>query len=350
MAEVSELQQNYLPDDPTATFIRQATPGTTYWRCEVPASRLPANVIGLRPELFSITSREPFEIAMQHAVGPLVWQFLGDDARTRIAFQLQAQGYATLQEVDDNYLRSVPSNTQSTWAKTHAEAKAKGLTYSHEMHRALTPLFDGIICATDFLADLYSDYHSNVFVCRNSVKPEDWNIERHTDDVLRIGYYGSPSHNMDWPYVKKAFKWASRQPGVECMTIGFRPPGWTGRAIPWADSLGEARAKLGLLDIGVAPLRPNEWSNSKSDVKALEYAMAGVLPIVSRSEPYRPWWDEQGWEWTAQTQEEWLEIFRHLVHNPDEVKAGAEEAKRYVLEHRNIDTTVERWREVFASL
>lgn len=330
-----------------ATFYRQATPGTTYWRCHIPAKYLPGQVIPIGPD--SLTENDDGTFNLKHARGALVWQFLGDDGRSRIALQMQRQGFPTFMEVDDNYLRYAPLlyGKYGSWTKTHEQAVANGTGYSIEMHRKIVPFMDRIICATPALADEYADLHDDVRVARNSVDPTDWEDfpERVDSEILRIGYYGSPSHVRDFPLVKKALKWAARQKDVEVVMIGFTPPGWTGRALPWEDKMFAARKHLAQIDVGIAPLTVNPWSAGKSDVKALEYAMAGVMPIVEDSPPYSPWKDEAGWEWMPKGEAQWVEAIHDVVRMRDEVPLMAAEAKAYVLANRTIEQEIVAWRE-----
>jgi hypothetical protein len=332
-----------------ATWIRQATPGTTYWRCYIPARRLPGQVIPL--EAKDVTEVDG-RVTLKNTTGTLIWQFLGDDGRSRLALELQRQGYPTFMEVDDTYLRYAPPlyGNMSAWTRTHAEAIKNGTGYSIEMHRKVVPMMDGIIVATDNLADQYSEWNDNVYVCRNSIDPDDWEDfpEREDSEVLRIGYYGSPSHLRDYPKVKKALKWAARQDDVEVVMIGFTPPAFMGRTLPWADNMFDARKNLAQIDVGVAPLTRNPWADGKSDIKALEYAMAGVMPIIEDSPSYRPWKDA-GWEWMPSNEREWDEAIRDVVTYRDDVKLLAAEAKKYVLENRTIDHEITAWREALGA-
>jgi hypothetical protein len=332
-----------------ATFYRQATPGTTYWRGYIPMRKLPGQVVPVEPD--SLTENEDGTINLKHARGTLIWQFLGDDGRSRIASQLQRQGFPTLMEVDDNYLRFAPPmyGKISAWQRTHAEAMATGNGYSIEMHRKIVPTMDGIICATDALANEYERLNDNIFVCRNSIDPDDWDVPRTESETLRIGYYGAPPHIRDYPRAKKALKWASMQDGVEVVMIGFSPPGWTGKVLPWADNLFDARRNLGQIDVGIAPLTRNPWADGKSDIKALEYAMAGVMPIVQDAPPYAPWKDEAGWEWMPKDEKEWDEAIRDVVSMRDQVPLMAAEAKAYVLNNRTIDHEIHAWREAISA-
>ncbi len=329
-----------------ATFWRQATPGTTYWRGFIPMLHLPGQCRAMDDK--SLEQAEDGELTLVGHEGTAIWQFLGDDGRSRIATQLQRQGVRTLMEVDDNYLRYAPPlyGKNGAWSKTVAESKANGTGYSVEQHRLLVPLMDGIICATENLAEDYAEKNDNVYVARNSILLDDWEDFERTedDDILRIGYYGSPSHMRDYPLVKKAIKWAQRQPDVEIAMLGFTPPGYSGKTYAWQDNLYEARKFLGHIDIGIAPLTRNKWSDGKSDVKALEYTMAGVMPLLQDAPPYSPWSDI-GWPFMPSTADEWVDIMKDAVQNRDKVKGFAAKAKEYVLARRTIESEIDNWRE-----
>ena len=342
-SEATSLDFARPEDNCLATFWRQATPGTAYWRGFVPMLALPGQMRAMEEDSLSM---DDTGLHVKGQQGAAIWQFLGDDGRSRIALQLRRQGVRTLMEVDDNYLRFAPPlyGRYGAWTRTHEEAVSNGTGYSVEMHRKVVPQMDGIIVATEHLAEEYVDYNPNVYVCPNSVIPEDWDVERVESDVLRIGYYGSPSHHRDWPRVKKALKWAARQKDVDVVMVGFTPPGWTGTTIPWADNLFNAREGLGKIDVGIAPLTRNLWADGKSDVKALEYAMAGVLPLLEDAPPYSPW-KAQGWPFMASSEAEWGDLIQDVVANRGEVKAQAAAAKAYVLSERTIAANIHKWRE-----
>jgi hypothetical protein len=329
-----------------ATFWRQATPGGAYVRCLLPARALPGQSVPLeREDLY--WDQKLDQLYMPKQRGAAVWQFLGDDWRSRIVWALQDQGVRTLMEVDDNYTRHHPhvAGQAKAWYRTIAEATRPGASgYSNEMHRLIIPTLDGVIVSTEYLRDVYLEYTDHVFHCPNTVDPADWeDLEEKPEDVLRIVYSGSQSHLRDAPQVNKALKWASRQKGVEVWLQGVNPIWGFATNVPWTDTLSEYRRKLGAFHVGVAPLIPGEWANGKSDLKALEYAMAGVVPLVAREEPYRPWWDTD-FDVEA-TEAGWLERIKWIVRNQDAIPELLQNARDYVLEHRTIGANIWRWKE-----
>lgn len=337
-----------------ATFWRQATPGTTYYRCYLPAKYLPGQCLQMLDTDVIDSEDEKRIFEMPRSRGIQVWQFLGDDARTRLALHMQQEhGVKTVLEVDDNYIVGAPTyngKTAGSWRKTHAEAVASGTQYSYEVHRAIVEDFDVVICATENLAETYAEYNENVVVCPNQIEPSDWEDQDEKDpNVLRFVYSGSQSHWYDIPIITKAMRWLERQPGVEVYYQGIQPRGGQiGKKVPWVEGLAGYRKSLGRFDVGLAPIKPGKWANGKSDLKALEFAMSSVMPVLGQSIPYEDWIDRFP-EYTVPFDEKaWLDKVKWIVKNRDMVKDVAAQWKDIVLAERTIEGNIGLWREALS--
>jgi glycosyltransferase involved in cell wall biosynthesis len=219
------------------------------------------------------------------------------------------------------------------------------MPHTLEGHRAIVSRVDGVICTTDRLAQAYRSLNPNVYVCPNSIDPEDWPpIEKPDDGIFRIGWYASHSHADDGQLIRRGMEWASRQKNVEVVTMGHHP-NWTfpHRHIPWSNDLATYWKAMEILDVGVCPVRPNLWSECRSDVKALEYAMGGAAPILSGEAPYEAWENERGCL-KARTAKGFYESIKRLVKDREETKQLAMEAKEYVLSKRTIKDNIASWR------
>jgi hypothetical protein len=277
--------------------------------------------------------------------GTAIWQYPGNISRALLMAEMQRQGIRTLMEVDDNYLTAPPQvpDNPSEWKLRHDRNDVASC--SVEFHRRIAGWIDGIICSTEALARSYRRYNENVYVCPNSIEAEDWpEPDKPDDGIFRIGFAGSKSHFHDYALVERALSWAESQPNVEILIYGLREKGPANkRWIEWTDDLSAYRKSLSLLDVGVCPIRPNIFSNCKSDLKAMEYAMAGALPIVSKVEPFRPWFDQPCL--VAETEKDFRRHIKWCVTHRDEVKQLAAEAKQYVLSERLIEQNIHKWRE-----
>ncbi len=327
-----------------ATFWRQATEGTAYWRCEIPARHLPG-----RMNYVSQIDKGDQEVIRQEGVA--VWQFLGDLELTSYAAAIQTSGVKCLMEVDDNYLIPAPHmpGRDSAWATTIMEAMKTGKRYSLQAHRMILPSIDGMIVSTDELAARYEPLvPAGVIVCPNSVDPDDWpSIEGREHRMPVVGYAGSDSHLYDLAIVERALDWASRHTTLAKIGVSTKTWRWKHREIPWTDDLAQYRRNLQLIDIGLCPLKRGDWHDSKSDIKAMEYLMAGAVPIVQADSPcYRDW---IGLVPSASTPKEWEKTVKEVVLMREGERYSVwKRAYEWLLEHKTISKHIAKWREATA--
>jgi hypothetical protein len=327
-----------------ATWWTQATAGVNYVRAEMPARHLPGKTV--RFESRDIQPRGEGHFFPRQAGDAAVWMFPANVTKWVAMAEMHLQGLRVLVEVDDNY--TVPSPTvgglKSGWLSLRDKSGEDA--HSFEAHRKIvsSKACHGVIVSTPKLGEVYERFGKPVFVCPNSVDPLDWDfpVEHSPDDVLRVGWAGSFSHAYDLADIRPALDWASRQPGVEIVILGqLDLGGIASRHIDWTDSLEEYRRNVSELDVILCPLRPSEWADCKSDVKALEGAMGLACPVVSKTEPFRPWWD---WPYVAETPKDFTKIVKHLVLNRDETREAATKAREYALGERNIEQSITNWR------
>jgi hypothetical protein len=285
-----------------------------------------------------------------------VWQFPGSPQTVMLMHELMVNDrQKVLVEVDDNYL--VPPHVlppgmkqyQRPWKLRHDGTLG---CYSHEMHRlTVERVCHGIIASTPFLAEQYAKVTDvPIWVCPNSVSLRSYPGDDHTvleDRPQRILYAGSASHQYDVSLVARGLDWAWRD-GMEIWMMGLKKD-WKFPyyQVPWVDSVAEYHASMNKLlqpgDVGLCPLKRSDWHDSKSDIKAIEYTMAGGLPIVQRDSPcYRDWVDVVP---SATTPKEWEKLIRWAAANRDEVADAWAKAHAFLMENKLIENHVDKWRE-----
>lgn len=329
--------------DLLATWWRQASPGTYYWRCKLPAKHLPGQVLGIKTVDLAETTNG--KIVYPRQKGAAIWQFPGNATTGTILRSMQVDGIRTLIEVDDSYLHAPDVGLYGGWQR---ELDRSGQTdnFSYAAHKKLAEFVDGIVVSTEALAELYGQINPNVFVCPNSIDLDDWDTSQKKDDgVLRIGWPASHSHLVDAHLVRSAFSWAADQKDVEVWVFGigdiYRFPKAV-KTVPWTDDQDAYRANLARCDVIVCPLNETPWARYKSDVKALEAVAAQAWPIVSTATAYTPWQDRTI---TCTTERDWGRAIRWIVRHRDELPRLKAEAREYLLSERVIQKTIHYWRE-----
>jgi hypothetical protein len=101
------------------------------------------------------------------------------------------------------------------------------------------------------------------------------------------------------------------------------------------------------LDVGICAVARNSWSRGKSDIKALEYAMSGAMPLCSEIDCYAPWKGKPAL--FANSPKEFERAIDWCVRHREEVRARAREAREYVMAERTIDKNIWAWEEAIAS-
>ena len=334
-------RQEFNHDAPLATWWRQQSPGTYYWRCLLPARRLPGQVLAFKSDDGVIDGDK---IVWPRQKGTAIWQFPGNATTGTLMAGMQEDGIRVLMEMDDSYQHVPESGLNASW---QTDFDTSGVTDRHSFaaHRELARFVDGIIVATEPLADLYGELNENIWVCPNQIEPDDWPEPPGPDGVLRIGWGASHSHLVDAPLVRRALRWAAGQPNVEVWVFGIGDVykfGGGVKKVGWTDSQDAYRASLSRCDVMVCPLIESPWSRYKSDLKAMEAAMAGAWPIVSTATAYKPWHDRTV---TCTTAKDWQDAIRWAVRHRDEIPALTAKAREYVLGERTIERNINLWKE-----
>jgi hypothetical protein len=238
---------------------------------------------------------------------------------------------------------------------------------------------DAVTCASPALADVCRRHNPNVHVVPNQIDPDDWpDLVAHAQQAaFRVGFAGSTSHAYDIHLIRDALHWASSQDQVEVHFHGWHPSGPLPEAdhlefdehvmhgrytdanaivarnehrwdfpitvTDWTDDYRTHARNLTGLDIGLCPGDDTTvFTPWRSDLKPLEYLMAGVLPIISRSQALKDWWDLVP---TASNAQEFLCHVQRAVENRDDAHAHAMELRDHVLAERTIQANLWRWRE-----
>jgi len=332
-------------EDVVATFYCQATPATTYLRCQLPARYLPAIV---NPNVRIDFDKEGNAEFLDHVGDAAIFQFAGDQVRALATQALrEIKDVRTLLEVDDNYLinpgRDVLRN--SGWSLEIGDAPS-----SRQGHRWIAERVDGIIVTTPALAEAYSKVNPNVYVCPNTVDPADWPEPKKPDDgIFRIAWMASKSHLPDIPLVTRAFEWASRQKDVEVYVCGFNPRfKFEHRYLDWIHDLDGYRDSFQQFDVGVAPIRKLPFALFRSDVKALEIGMGLGVPVLSDVAPYDSWVDGENCL-KAGDAKGFLHAIKHLVTHRDEARQLAQAARDYALAERTTQKQIHLWKEAIGA-
>lgn len=346
----------------TSLFLATVGQGGSYQRMTLPARAVGGQAYDL---LDYIQGKATAQEAWQDVDVPTVWQLV-----TRHCYQdmmmecRELTGQPVYVESDDNYLVDMSGYLQGVVPLSSLHPDSTGVWVLEDVppiyygvdspvvHENSVQRANGVIVATENLATFYRQHSDNVFVCRNGVDPDDWpQFEPRVDGVFRIVFAGS-STLRNLTQIREGMIWAANQPSVEVWFVGYRAKllRWKGlREQTYFDNPADYRYFMGELqpDVWLRPTDASLFAQGKSDLKILEAAMVGALPIVTPGEAYGDWFksdvlfaaDKQDWT----TQIEWC------LDNRDEVKMRAQNIREVVLRDRGIATIKEDWSKVLCS-
>lgn len=161
---------------------------------------------------------------------------------------------------------------------------------------------DLITVTTNPLKDGYKDITKKVAVLPNPLDKKTWKKPlirpRKKRGPIQLVYMGTPTHQGDFNMILPALDSIHKKnPGIfELNVIGVSKET---PDRPWLKKLKQPTGKIvypkfvkwflkqGPFDIGLAPLEDTPFNSGKSDIKALDYLAAGILPVLSDVKAYQ---------------------------------------------------------------
>jgi len=203
-----------------------------------------------------------------------------------IVNERKQRGLATVFEISDNFL-ALPGSIHHELSFNQPISLATAFQ--------LIRLSDAIQGVSEVLVDRFSFLHDCRVVFENQIA-DIGAMQKTSDEEVVIGWGGSLGHTEDLRWIapviqyicenysnaRFAFMGNRRQyeevfGNVSNRQFSYREPG----------DLSDYNKFLDGLDIGLAPLMNTPFNICRSDVKFIEYASRGVVPVLSAVEPYK---------------------------------------------------------------
>lgn len=225
---------------------------------------------------------------------------------------------------------------------------------NHHWMKKACSLADVVTATTERLLEKYAS--KNGVLIPNCIPQRYLEIEHKPDEMVNVGWAGwVRTHPTDLQITHGAINEAISKQNARFLAIGdpdiFSKLGIRNRfphefvhgvAI---DNYSEVISKL---DIGIVPLDDIEFNQSKSWLKALEYAAIGVAPVVSPT-PDNMKLVEQGAAYVARSPKEWRDKVRSLIVNEGE-RLNLIQKARTVASNWTIEGNAWRWKEAWCTL
>lgn len=217
---------------------------------------------------------------------------------------------------------------------------------------------DLVTTTTETLAEVLREHNSNVHVLPNCIPEWVCDAERTRNDRPRVGWMGGGSHGLDVGLVASPVRrFLKRFPGWDLHLVGtdyrptFKVPAKRSVFTQWVQVNDDQFTyyRLPDFDIGLAPLTPDVFNQSKSPLKALEYGALGIPVIASDWGPYRDYVRHGETGFLVRRDHEWLKYMSELAADPDLRESMGQKAREQAREH-TIEGNWQRWDAAYKSL
>ncbi|PKV95911.1 glycosyltransferase involved in cell wall biosynthesis [Amycolatopsis echigonensis] len=317
------------------------TQGCGYYRIALPFDALAA-----RGHDAAYSTRMP-DAVRDGGVDVVVGQRVCEPGPSGIWQRLAAAGHTKLVfELDDDLWNIDPSNRSS-----HA-------FYDADRQRRLIEnirVADAVTVTTEPLAEVVSAWNPVVHVVPNQIPGWLLDHERPVTESVTIGWRGGPSHSRDFGELAKPLRRFLQHPcnrdRVEFHAMGAdytprvasnrgrtRHTGWTPEPERFLRGVD--------FDLGVIPLRPSVFNDSKSELALLELAALGIPAIVSDTGPYRRAVDSGAPARRASLPSCWTAALTDLVGDAEARVQLGKEAREWAA-GRTVEANVSRWEEAY---
>jgi tetratricopeptide (TPR) repeat protein len=279
----------------------------------------------------SVMSPDLVEACLEADV--LVLHLLSEDDLVPLVTERRRLGRPTVYEISDHFLAPADRTGFRSWFSDPAQ-RANAL--------ALIRLADAVQVTGPGLAEVFGALAVQTQALTNHVSTLG-RPPRAPGPKVRIGWGGSTSHWEDLrPTQGAILETCRRYPQVVFGFMGDRalydallsPLPDDRRAFTPPGSVQDYYQFLDTLDVGIAPLQPTPYNQCRSDVKFIEYASRGVVPVLSAFGPYLAPAVNGETALLFSSEAELLSTLGRLVESPQWRLQLATRAQDYVREHR----------------
>ena len=312
--------------------------GCGFYRIVLPFDQLAANGWDAR---YRAGTPPPESENAQILVGERLDKHDGQGAWRRLRLR-----HKLVYEIDDDVYHVDRMNTMA-WNVYGRPAVQEVVTH-------LMNVSDLVTVTSEPLAEVMREHNPNVAVIPNFIPADMLAIERPRREKLTVGWTGGGSHALDLMMIAEPLRrfldTDRRDAQLHIVGSDFRRTVGHMNA-RFTDWLPDPRDYYRVLDfdIGLAPLTGTTFDQSKSNIKALEYAALGIPVIASDVEPYRNFVIDGVTGFLVRKKNQWRQRLRELAADPDLRESMGAKA-REIARGWTIEKNWHHWDRAYSSL
>ena len=207
------------------------------------------------------------------------------------------------------------------WLKNHSDSNALlSFTKWYSKVNSICGWVTSIQCGNQYLANYAKQFNSNVNIVPTSIDT----INKHNRiidydrETITIGWTGSHStmHYLD--FIVPIIKLLEEKYTIQFLVISDRNPAYELTSLQYCKWKKESEIDdLAKIDIGIMPLKNNEWAEGKCAFKGLQYMSLGIATIMSPVGMNNQLIQHGENGFLAETTEQWIENLTNLIENKE---------------------------------
>jgi glycosyltransferase involved in cell wall biosynthesis len=175
-----------------------------------------------------------------------------------------------------------------------------------------------VSCGNEYLRQWASQHNRNAVYMPTTIDTERVHNQRKMHNSARLLTLGWTGTHSTLKYLRTLEsvlqKLAHHHPQLRFLIISNHPPALDLPRLEYRPWRKETEvADLLQMDIGLMPLTEDPWSEGKCGFKALQYMALGIPTVVSPVGVNRQIIEEQGGGYSAQHEQEWLQLLERLI-------------------------------------
>ena len=237
------------------------------------------------------------------------------------------------------------------WLKNHSDSNALlSFTKWYTKVHLICKWVAHIQCGNAYLSNFSKQYNSNVSIVPTTIDTD--GLHNTTIDYnrskLTIGWTGSHSTMHYLQFIVPIINTLKEKYSFDFLVISDRPPELDIRDIQFCkwDKATEI-IDLAKLDIGIMPLKNNEWSEGKCAFKGLQYMSLGIPTVMSPVGMNKTLVQHRENGFLADSEGEWLACLEDLLQNQELRKKIGEQGQVTVLENYSVNSMKNKYLELF---
>lgn len=290
-----------------------------------------------------------------HDVDVILMQRLMHDGIADHIVASQKQGIKIINDIDDWYWGLSTAN--DAFKHNHPKRNPRE-NFNH--YRSIISRSDLVISSTPYLASRVKDFcRAPIVISKNTVDVKRFTPREHFDTPLPlVGWVGSTKHRSgDLEIMKGVLNPLVRNGSIRLFHGGVidKAPSFASKVGVPEDAVStmplvphDQYPKLMVMDIGIAPLTNMAFNRSKSDIKGLEYAAAGVPFIASSLDAYIELQHDLGVGRLVKKPLQWA---RHIKELSDyKIRKEEAERNRELIKNRDISNGIKLLTDIISNI